>query len=889
MLRELAQPQGIPPGDILIGGDEFGPLAGVAGSDAKLMTPEARESVFISVGREPGGVPPEVIALGGGPARFRTLLACQVALWEQRAQGGHRDPVGAEVPLAFPITPTADPDWLLREEGFNLAREHEIESLFTVANGSIGTRGSLAEGSALSAPATFVAGVFAVRPQSDAIPELAVAPDWMRLRGVINGQALTLEEGIPLEHRRVLDLRQGLLWREWRHRDPSGRVTRVRGLRLASLADRHVLLQAVVCTPENYSGRLLLESRVEPPEDPNGLYTAAWSELLPVPSATGPPGSVTPTAGTVALALRTADTGITVAFATVSQVRTEAGERLVPEVETGDGWFAERWDADVEIGRTYRLDRLVVVSTSRATAQPTEVAARRLERLLAAGGDRVIQEHVQAWAARWRAAEVEVEGDPDAQRALRFALYHLISAANPEDERASIGARALTGAAYMGHVFWDTEIYLLPFFVFTDPPAARALLMYRYHTLPAAREKARALGYRGALYAWESADRGEETTPPLVVIPDGEVVRILTGEQEHHIAADIAYAVWHYWQATGDETFLLNAGAEILLETARFWASRGRMEADGRYHLRQSIGPDEYHEDVDDNAYTNVMAQWSLERGAETARLLSERWPQHWQRLAARLALADEEPREWRRLAEAMYTGYDPQTGLFEQFQGYFDLEDIDLAAYEPRTVPMDVLLGRERTQRSQVIKQADIVLLLALLWDRFPPQVRAANFQYYEPRTGHGSSLSPAVHALVAARLGDVALAERYFRQTADIDLSNTMGNAAGGVHVGALGGLWQAAVCGFAGMRLRPDGLAFDPHLPPGWRSLRFPVQWRGRSVRVAVSQEPPAVEVLLEGEQAMVLALVDGPEVVADPGRRYVVRRERHGWGPWQEVPA
>jgi kojibiose phosphorylase len=428
-----------------------------------------------------------------------------------------------------------------------------------------------------------------------------------------------------------------------------------------------------------------------------------------------------------------------------------------------------------------------------------------------------------------------------------LAAYHLISAANPEDGRVSIGARGLTGPAYLGHVFWDTEIFMLPFFTLTWPEAARALLSYRYNTLDAARRKAARLGYRGALYAWESADTGEDVTPPMVVTPTGEIVRILVGEQEQHISADIAYAVWSYWEATHDEPFLMDAGAEIILETARFWASRARREEDDRYHIRGVIGPDEYHETVDDNAYTNGMAQWTLEAGERVGRLFAERWPSRWRELSDRLHLAPHEPAEWLRVARGLYTGLNESTGLIEQFHGYFALEEIDLAAFEPRSAPMDVLLGRERIQRSKIIKQADVVMLLYLLWDRFPPAVREANFRYYEQRCGHGSSLSPAIHAAVAARLGDVALAERYFRQAMDIDIADNMGNAAGGVHLGALGGLWQAAVFGFAGLRLADHRPEHHPHLPPQWRSFSMRFKWRGEehvlklAVKRAASPRP------------------------------------------------
>ena len=755
------------------------------------------------------------------------------------------------------IAPTADPSWQLVEEGFDLAREHEIESLFAIANGYMGTRGSLAEGSPLSAPATFVAGIFDRSDGAGSVPALVTAPDWMCVRATIDGEEVRLERGVALLHRRVLDLRQGILWRQWRHRDPSGRVSLIRGLRLASLADRHVLLQSIDFTPESYRGHLSVETRIEgnvpwlvstattpgeraPPESVPPESTGA--EPVPaVPVPAEPHEAPLAWLGAVVLTLRTEGTGRVVSFATASSLESDGPVRSRPNLETDERRLIERWELDVEIGRRYRLCRFVTVYTSRDTNHPAEAAAAHLGRLGCEGVERIMANHIAAWRERWRTADVEIDGDEYAQRALRFACYHMIAAANPDDERVSIGARMLTGGAYKGHVFWDTEIYMLPFYTFTHPASARALLAYRHHTLRAARENAHARGWRGALYAWESADTGEETTPPWVLAPDGAVVPVRNGEQENHISADIAYAVWHYWVSTGDDDFFLDSGAEILLETARFWASRGELEADGRYHIRHVIGPDEYHEDVDDSAYTNVMAQWNLERGLDAVRLLRERWPSRWGVLADRIALAPDEPERWGEVASAMYTGFDPATRVFEQFRGYFDLEEVDLAAYEPRSAPMDLLLGREKIGRTKVIKQADVVLLIRLLWDRFPPEVREANFRYYEPRCAHGSSLSPSMHALVAARLGDTERAERYFRQSAEIDLADNMGNAAGGVHAAALGGLWQAVIFGFAGLHFGPGGPLLDARLPRNWSGVRFPIQWRGRTLRMNAVRAP------------------------------------------------
>jgi trehalose/maltose hydrolase-like predicted phosphorylase len=442
---------------------------------------------------------------------------------------------------------------------------------------------------------------------------------------------------------------------------------------------------------------------------------------------------------------------------------------------------------------------------------------------------------------------------------LRFAIYHLIGAANPADERVSIGARALTGADYHGHVFWDTEIYLLPFYTMTWPEAARSLLMYRWRTLDGARAKAAGMGWRGALYAWESADTGAETTPEQVIGPDRKVVEVLNGKQEQHISADVAYAVWHYWKASGDEAFLCDAGAEIILETGRFWSSRAELGQDGKRHIRGVIGPDEYHMHIDDNAFTNVMARWNIRRAVEVAALLASRWPARWASLSAALDLDDNELSHWSDVADTIADGFDCSTGLFEQFAGYDRLENIDLSNYPGRSVPMDVILGRDRIQGSQLVKQADVVALLGLLPEAFPADTAAKNFRHYAPRCSHGSSLSRAMHGLVAARLGMTDIALDYLRQTSAIDLGDTQVAIDGGIHIAALGGIWLIAVAGFAGLSLTEDGLALKPQLPAAWKSLGFTCQWRGRSVSLRIGQagvdatlQTGAPMTLLIGEQ-------------------------------------
>lgn len=709
---------------------------------------------------------------------------------------------------------TSDATWRLEEVGYDPLRETSRQSRFALSNGFLGVRGERAfnRGERWVAPSrTYVAGLFDTPTGEAGVPALALAPDWLQVRVILPGGPLVHQPGEAPSHRMTLDMKRGLLLTDCKHGNEALGV-RVQELRLVSLHDRAVGLQLVRLEIEEGQVDVTLEASFEGTEASLAL-------------------EMSDEAGGV---WRTRRSGLRLAMASAVSLTVD-GETLRP---TRGGEFRWSWSWTASPGQVVILERTVAVQ--RGGDPGVDVAPdaeRRLDRAVASGWREVVSAHEAAWADRWARSDVEIVGDSDAQRALRFAAYHLNGAANPDDERVSIGARALTGDDYDGHVFWDTEIFLLPFYCLTWPEAARALLMYRFHTLEAARAKAVRLGWRGALYAWESAGSGDEATPAQGVAPDRQVIDILCGTQEQHISADVAYAVWQYWLATADEGFMREAGAEILLETARFWASRAVLETDGRRHIRGVIGPDEYHETIDDNAFTNNMARWNIGRGLETADWLRDHWPERWSALSRALGLDAREMDDWRDAERRLVSGLDPETGLYEQFEGYDGMEAIDLAAYGGRSVPMDIVLGRERTQGSQVIKQADVVALLALLPDTFSGASAAANFDVYAPRCGHGSSLSTALHGLVAARLGRAEAALDYFERTAAIDLTDTRVAIAGGVHIAALGGVWMMTIQGFAGVSLRTDGVAFRPRLPTGWTALRFALQWQGRTLAIEI----------------------------------------------------
>ncbi len=734
------------------------------------------------------------------------------------------------------LMPDADPAWVLEQDGFDPLRDRSRESRFAISNGFLGIRGGRTINRPPSpeiAPGTYVAGLFDVVAADQPMTTLVPAPDWLRIDITLSASGTGPIVDDVSFHRRTLDFKRGALITESRVAHSSGVAARMRMLRLVSLHNRAIGLQLVQIELDAGEVQATLEASFEGLEF--GLVTERLEQDLGV--------------------WQTNTTGKRLAMISAAVLRVDGrvvvGQALAP--------FKWSWTWTTRPGQVVQFERLVAVAIGDAlTGRPVEQAQGHLAAAAALGWAGVLGRHEASWLDRWRASDVVIAGDPAAQHALRFALCHLNGAANPQDESVSIAARALTGADYHGHVFWDTEIFLLPFYTLTWPEAARALLTYRFNTLVGARAKARRMGYRGAMYAWESADTGAETCPEHAIGPDRRIVNILCGTQEQHITADIAYAVWHYWQTTGDDGFLRDAGAEILLETARFWSSRAQPEADGQHHIRRVIGPDEYHETIDDNAFTNVMARWNMRRGLEVAALLREKWPARWTSLSKDIGLDDAELRQWASIADTMATGLDPHTGLFEQFAGFFKLEFIDLASYAGRSVPMDVVLGRERTQLAQIIKQADVVALLALLPDEFADGAAAANFGYYEPRCSHGSSLSAALHGVAAARLGQADLATRFFRQTAATDLADTHAAIDGGVHIAALGGLWMIAVLGFAGLAVSGAGLSFDPKLPDHWNSLAFSVQWRGRHVSVSIDVSKATFAAIMESGDPIMITL-------------------------------
>jgi kojibiose phosphorylase len=851
VLADLVAGRGRRPEDLLALVARVGPMPGRTTPDPSRAMPDLRRATVVTVGARGGDVPRGILTLDDGPDGMLALLEEQIARRGRVARS------------RFPV-PDADPAWRFEVHGFDPFREREVETWLTIANGATGTRGALEEGSAISTPATFVAGVFGDGTGEPRFRQPVPAPDWLGLRLKVGDMRLTLSNGEVLDHERVLDMRHGVVYRFWRQRDGAGRTLAVRTARFASLDDRSVMAIRAEAVPEDFGGHLV------------------WEGLIGVSHAGGPTREATFEAlgdapGFIGASRGRNGGGHTLAVTT----RPAAGSPIARRVQQGRDVIGGR----LEPGEPATVDRFAALVAAQSRAPSPDVARRALGRAEALGFDELLARHGAAWDERWHDADLAVEGDDEAQRALRFSIFHLIATGHPTNERVSIGARGLGGMSYFLHVFWDTEIFVLPFFIYSHPRTARTLLAYRFRNLDGAREKARLFGHRGALFPWESADKGVETTPPYGFGPDGEMVPILSGLMEHHISADVAWAVWEYWKGTADDEFMATMGVELLLETARFWVSRTSRDADGRRHIRTVVGPDEYHEGVDDNAYTNVLARWNIRRAAEALAWLGGADARAARALRERLGLKDRELAQWTQVADALVDGFDPATLIYEQFDGFHDMDEVPIEKLRPRPMAADLMLGREVTLRSKVVKQADSVMLCHVLADEIGGDVMRANYEYYEPITCHGSSLSPGIHAAVAARLGDMKTALEDFAMAAAIDLADNMGNAARGLHMAAMGGLWQAAVMGFAGIRRLDEALVVAPELPPKWRRFSVPLWFRGARLEVEVRRHgrgAGATERMgITVQEAPVRVVLNGKERTLKPGRH---RFTRDGRGPW-----
>lgn len=735
----------------------------------------------------------------------------------------------------------ADSRWLLVEDGFTAALANTYETLFTTGNGYLGTRGSLEEGHEGALPGTFLRGVF--DHHDSAVIDLVKAPDWLTLAVVVNGIKLDVTSVSVVRHRRILDMREGAVFRDTVFEDSEGRRTRFETVHFASSADQHLCCLQARITPENHMASITVHSGIdgrrynldrrpiytEPPPDDPQMKWHKWAKSKhfdEVAREQLPDG--------IYLETRTIGTGITIGYAALTAMSPAAESN----VEQKYKYIEQVSRTQVAGGDTLTVEKFATVYTSRdvAAASVRATCLDELRRHAMAGFVTCRERNRAAWHAKWADSDVTIDGDPGAARAVRFSIYHLLIAANESDPRVNIGANSLSGERYRGHAFWDTEVFMLPFFIYTRPETARALLLYRYHTLDGARRNARDGGFRGARYAWESADTGVETTPEWTV--DG-AHRIWMGEEEIHVTSAVAYGLMAYVAATGDNALMTDYGAEILFETSRFWADRLEPMPNGRYALSRVVGPDEFHEHVDNSAYTNYLVRWHLQQAAHVYADLAVTHPGELASLSERLGLTPDEVEEWLTRAEQICLPAQNDDRVIEQFDGYFGLESLPVAHDDNDMPKYPPGYHHFNLAGTKLLKQADVVMLTYVLPDEFPDDVKRANYNYYEPLTLHKSSLSTVIHSIMGIEVGDPGRAVQYFRRAAFVDLIDNQGNTQEGIHIASAGGTWQMIVCGFGGFRVRNGQMTFKPWLPPGWNAVDFRLKWHGNTVSVSANR--------------------------------------------------
>ncbi len=708
--------------------------------------------------------------------------------------------------------------WIVNETNFTPSSQHHKETIFTIGNGYLSTRGALEEGFPGDRRATFVHGVFDDVPVS--VTELANAPDWLPLHVFLNGERFSLATGQLHSFERDLDLRSGLLTRRVRWTSPQGCTATLVFERFASLEDEHLLCLRCQVLPE-FDGSVEFRASLNVNMDNEGIVH--WTHIdqrFHEVSGAEP---------VVHLSSRTRNSGIHLAMA----MRLVGAAPLQPEFWDVPGVPTLCVSLPASRGNAVEITKFVAVTTARDTTQPVEMALERVT--LPANWDQALHAQHQAWQQIWDRMEVTIEGDDEAQLAVRFSMFQLQVAAPRHDNRVNIGAKTLSGFGYHGHAFWDTEIFMLPLFTCTSPRIARNLLEYRYLTLDAARAKAKEAGFRGAWFAWESADSGAEVTPTWV--PDfrdrKKLARVWTGDLAIHISADIAYAVRQYWLVTGDDDWMIACGAELIFETARFFASRaGWDESRNAYGYKDVLGPDEYHDHVDNNAYTNLLARWNLTTAGQVAEWMQSSHPHKASVLFAKLGLEEDEFRHWQHVAANIFL-HVRSNGLIEQFDHFFERTDVNLEDYEPRSRSMHVIFGIQAANEYQVLKQPDVLMAQYLLHDAFSAASIQANYDYYTPRTDHtyGSSLGPSIQAIIACMVNKPEEAYEHFMRAARADLRDERSNAGDGIHGASAGGVWQAVVFGFGGLRVSENGWTTQPRLPAHWKRLTFRFFHRGR----------------------------------------------------------
>ena len=720
------------------------------------------------------------------------------------------------------------------------------ETMFALGNGYLGMRGCFEEGGPIGQNGTFINGFYESWPIVYPEEAYGLATTGQTIVNVTDTKIIKLyvdDEPFWLPHANVrsfdrqLNMKSGTLDREVLWETPAGKLVSIRSRRLVSFEHRHLAAMLYEVKVLNAAAPVVLSSEM----------TA--SEPMP-PRAAHDPRQAKVFTQTVLHHRRSYAKGqrIVLCHATdKSHLVLSCAIDHVLETPCHTSWETHHSEdagqvvvtIDAEPGQSITIVKYMAYHTSQ-TAPPEEMCARverTLDRAVAEGFSALFLAQERYMHDFWERSDIRVMTDPRhakastsaVQQAIRFNLFHILQASG-RAENTGVPAKGLTGQAYEGHYFWDSEIYVFPFLLYTAPRIAKNLLRFRHGMLDKARERARELNQRGAMYPWRTIN-GEEASAYYAA-----------GTAQYHINADIMYALKNYVQVTGDEEFLFDEGVEMLVETARLWRSLGfySQRQEGRFCIHGVTGPDEYNTVVDNNAYTNLMARENLRYAAETVEKVREQRPDLFTALVHKTRLDLAEVAEWKRAADLMYVPYDHRLAITPQDDQFLDQEPWDFDHTPPEKYPLLLYFHPLTIYRYQVIKQADVVLAMLLLGHEFSPDLKKRNFEFYDPLTTGDSSLSACIQSIMAAEVGHMAKALEYARMATLTDLGDVAGNVKDGCHIAAMGGVWMVFVYGFAGMRDYTGQLNFKPVLPKGLEQLRFQLIFHGQSLEVDAGRD-------------------------------------------------
>jgi len=740
-------------------------------------------------------------------------------------------------------------EWNMVEQRFSPHFLAQMETIFALSNGYLGFRGDFEEGQPVVQGGVFLNGFYETWPIIYAEPAFGFAKvgqtivnatDAKIIRLYVDDELFEIERAEIRSFSRRLDMKNGTLVREISWEDPSGKRIAMKSTRFVSFKHRHLAGISYELTVQNDAAHIVLASELATrraaqgdDEDPRHGHQFDGRVLEPLLARARQ--------ARVLLCHETRSSKIALACGIDHVIDAKQIYRSDSECEDHAG----RAVFSVEAGRGERVRLTKYMAYHFADNAPAEElcarAERTLDRALDTGFERLLEEQREIMEDFWHKSDVQVSGDPATQQDIRFNLFQLFQA-TARAEGHGVPAKGLTGQGYEGHYFWDAEAYVLPFVVHTAPRAARNLLRFRYRLLDKARERARLLSHRGALYPWRTIN-GEEVSAYYAA-----------GTAQYHINADIAHAVVKYVEVTGDVEFLCEMGAEMIVETARLWADLGDYaeERGGAFCLNDVTGPDEYTAIVNNNFYTNLMAQENLRIAARTVEFLREKAPGHFERLVEATSLDPSEIDEWRRAADAMYVPFDERLGIHAQDDSFLEKKRWDFTKTPAESYPLLLHYHPLTLYRHQVIKQADVVMAMFLLGQDSSLEQKKRNFDYYDPLTTRDSSLSSCIQSIVAAEIGYDELAFAYFMDALTVDLADVGGNVMDGVHIASAGGVWMALIHGFAGMRHHDGVLSFRPRLPASWSSLRFALRVRGQRLEVEIERE--SVRYTLRGPEEL-----------------------------------